>query len=44
VGSHFQVADLNKDGTLDIITSTNRGTFVFFGKASAQKKRAAGRR
>ncbi|HEX4684415.1 MAG TPA: FG-GAP-like repeat-containing protein [Gemmatimonadaceae bacterium] len=44
VGSAFQVADLNKDGALDIVTSGNRGTFVFFGKASAQKKRAAGRR
>jgi hypothetical protein len=44
VGSAFQVADLNKDGALDIITSTNRGTFVFFGKASAQKKRASARR
>lgn len=44
VGSAFQVADLNKDGALDIITSGNRGTFVFFGKPSAQKRRAAGRR
>ncbi len=43
VGSHFQVADVNKDGALDIITSGNRGTFVFFGKASAQKKRASAR-
>jgi hypothetical protein len=44
VGSAFQVADLNKDGALDIITSGNRGTFVFFGKPAAQKKRASGRR
>jgi hypothetical protein len=44
VGSAFQVADLNKDGALDIVTSGNRGTFVFFGKPSAQKKRPAGRK
>lgn len=29
VGSHLAAADLNKDGALDIVTSTNRGTFVF---------------
>jgi hypothetical protein len=30
VGSHFAVADLNKDGTIDIATSSPSGTFVFF--------------
>ena len=32
VGSHFAAADLNKDGAVDIITSTNKGTFIFWGK------------
>lgn len=30
VGSHFAVGDLNKDGTIDIATSSPSGTFVFF--------------
>ena len=33
VGSMVTVADLNGNGALDIITSTNRGTFVFLGQA-----------
>src|SRR6185312_2112918 len=32
VGSMLSVADLNGNGAMDIITSTNRGTFVFWGK------------
>jgi hypothetical protein len=32
VGSQFTVIDLNKDGRVDIITSTNRGTFIFWGE------------
>ncbi len=31
VGAQFSAADLNKDGRVDIVTATNRGTFVFFG-------------
>ena len=31
VGAQFSAVDLNKDGRVDIITATNRGTFVFFG-------------
>jgi hypothetical protein len=31
VGSQVLAADLNKDGRVDIITSTNRGTFIFWG-------------
>jgi hypothetical protein len=31
VGSQIVAADLNKDGTLDIVTATNRGTFLFLG-------------
>lgn len=31
-GSQVKAADLNKDGTLDIITSTDRGTFIFWNK------------
>jgi hypothetical protein len=32
VGSQFAVADLNKDGAADIITATDRGLFIFWGK------------
>ena len=39
-GSTVLAVDLNKDGAMDIVTSTNRGTFIFWGKAAA-KKRAA---
>ncbi len=43
VGSMVTVADLNGNGAMDIITSTNRGTFIFWGKphsarAAAEKK------
>jgi hypothetical protein len=31
VGSNMVVQDLNKDGALDIVTSTNMGTFIFWG-------------
>jgi hypothetical protein len=31
VGSQLVTTDLNKDGALDIVTATNRGTFIFFG-------------
>ena len=31
VGAQFTAVDLNKDGRVDIVTATNRGTFVFFG-------------
>jgi len=37
VGSHLQAVDLNGDGTPDIITSTNRGTFVFFNQMRPKK-------
>jgi len=30
IGSHAAVVDLNKDGAVDIITSTKRGTFIFW--------------
>ena len=33
VGSMVQTADLNKDGAVDILTATNRGTFMFWGSA-----------
>lgn len=32
VGSQFEVHDMNRDGATDIITSTDRGTFVFWGE------------
>ncbi|SEW53967.1 FG-GAP-like repeat-containing protein [Chitinophaga arvensicola] len=31
-GSDILVTDLNKDGAIDIITSTDRGTFIFWNK------------
>ncbi len=39
VGAQFSVADLNKDGLVDIVTSTNRGTFIFFGQRPAAARR-----
>jgi len=32
VGSHLTAVDLNNDGMIDIVTSTNRGTFIFWGQ------------
>jgi hypothetical protein len=43
-GSEILAVDLNKDGAIDIVTSTDRGTFIFWGKphtAGAQKPAAA---
>jgi Domain of Unknown Function (DUF1080)/FG-GAP-like repeat len=33
VGSMVQTADLNKDGAVEILTATDRGTFIFWGTA-----------
>jgi hypothetical protein len=30
MGSHASVVDLNKDGAPEIVTSTKRGTFIFW--------------
>jgi len=38
VGSHFAAVDLNHDGSLDLITSTNKGTFIFWNQMTASKK------
>jgi hypothetical protein len=32
-GNAVTAADINKDGRTDIVTSTDRGTFVFLGRA-----------
>jgi hypothetical protein len=32
VGSDVLATDLNADGIIDLVTSTNRGTFIFWGK------------
>jgi len=37
-GSEVTAVDLNKDGAVDIITSTNRGTFIFWNTPSKNKK------
>lgn len=36
VGSTVLAVDLNRDGAIDIVTSTNRGTFIFWGKPPAK--------
>jgi hypothetical protein len=43
VGSHFIAVDLNKDGAIDIVTSTNRGTFIFWNQLRPAR-RAAGKK
>ena len=40
VGSTVLAVDLNKDGAMDIVTSTNRGTFIFWGKPGARPRAA----
>lgn len=37
VGSHFEAVDLNHDGAIDIITSTDRGTFIFWNQMHPRK-------
>ena len=37
-GSTVLAVDLNKDGAMDIVTSTNRGTFIFWGKPGAKPR------
>ena len=32
VGSQITATDLNRDGAIDILTATDRGTFIFWGK------------
>jgi hypothetical protein len=39
VGAQFTAVDLNKDGAIDVVTSTNRGTFIFW-----NQRRGGGRR
>ncbi len=39
-GSDILAVDLNKDGALDIVTSTNTGTYIFWGKPHAAAKTA----
>ena len=41
VGSHFVAVDLNKDGALDIVTSVNRGSFIFFNRWKAGEAKPA---
>jgi hypothetical protein len=44
VGSTVLAVDLNKDGVMDIVTSTTRGTFIFWGKPALKQPAAANRR
>ena len=37
VGSTVLAVDLNKDGAMDIVTSTNRGTFIFWGTPATKR-------
>jgi len=41
VGSHLVAMDINGDGAVDIVTSTTRGTHIFWGKLRAAPKKAA---
>jgi hypothetical protein len=38
VGSTVLAVDLNKDGAMDIVTATNRGTFIFWGKPGGRSR------
>jgi hypothetical protein len=38
VGSHLSVVDLDKDGSAEIITSTKRGTFIFWNNWKAGRR------
>jgi hypothetical protein len=38
VGSSVLAVDLNHDGAMDIVTTTDRGTFIFWGKPGAKAK------
>ena len=40
-GSDILAVDLNKDGALDIVTSTNTGTYIFWGKPQPKAAKAA---
>jgi hypothetical protein len=39
VGSHLAVTDLNGDGAVDVITSTDRGTFIFWNTPRGRGRR-----
>ena len=39
-GNAILAVDLNDDGAVDVITSTDRGTFIFWGKPASGKGRA----
>lgn len=40
VGSDVLAADLNRDGAIDVITATRKGTFIFWGKSGSTKTSA----
>ncbi len=40
-GNELWATDLNKDGAMDIVTSTDRGTFIFWGKHLSNKNVSA---
>jgi hypothetical protein len=43
-GSDLLAVDLKGDGAMDIVTSTGRGTFIFWGKPHAGKAAPSGRK
>jgi hypothetical protein len=42
-GSEITPVDLNKDGAVDFITATNRGTFIYWNTPRYQQKRRGGK-
>ena len=40
VGSTVTAVDLNRDGAMDILSSTVRGTFIFWGKTQREVARS----
>ena len=37
VGSTILAVDLNRDGPMDVVSATTRGTIIFWGKPAAKK-------
>jgi hypothetical protein len=44
VGSHFVAVDVNHDGAPDIITSTDKGTYIFYNQLRAGEAKPAAKK